>query len=63
MSVLNAIFFTLGTIALLESAIVFIFPKATTGLVKIINNKNKIKKAAAIELIVAIILILIAINL
>ena len=61
---LNIILMVLGLIALVESLVVLFFPKWTINIGKmIIKDKSKLRKAGIVELIVAIILILIAINL
>lgn len=62
MGLLSSIFIILGFLALIESLAIFTFPKLSTGIVKLMKDKSKVKKAAAIELAVAIILILIGIN-
>jgi len=54
---------TLGIAALIESLIVLFFPKwcIRTGK-RVLKNMKNVKKASVIELIVAIILILIGMN-
>lgn len=54
---------TLGIAALIESLIVLFFPKWSirTGK-RVLKNMKNVKKASVIELIVAIILILIGMN-
>lgn len=61
--VLNIVLMTLGIAALIESLIVLFFPKWSirTGK-RVLKNMKNVKKASVIELIVAIILILIGMN-
>ncbi|HEB47278.1 MAG TPA: DUF2065 family protein [Candidatus Pacearchaeota archaeon] len=54
----------IGLLMLVESLIVFIFPNWTLNFgKKLLRNKKTIKKAGLIELIIAIVLILIGMNL
>jgi len=62
MSLFTSILIIIGFLGLLESLLIFMFPKLSTGIVKLMKDKSKVKKAATIELIVAIILILVGIN-
>ena len=61
--VANIVLITLGIVALVESLLVLFFPKA---MIKIgrswMKNIKAVRKAGVIELIVAIILILIGMN-
>jgi len=61
--VLHIVFLTIGILLLIESIIVLLFPKwiIKTRRVMIKSMKN-IKKAGTLELIIAIILILIGMN-
>ncbi len=63
MSLFSSILIVIGLLALIESLAVFIFPKLSTSVAKLMKDKSKARKAATIEIIVAIILILIGINL
>lgn len=59
----SAILTALGILALIDSLIVLIFPGWALGFVKKISkNKKALKKVAWIELLIAIVLILIGIN-
>jgi len=62
MSLFSSVIIVIGFLGLLESLAIFVFPKISTGIVRIMKDKSKVKKAATIELIVAIILILVGIN-
>lgn len=61
--VLNIILMTLGIVALAESLLVLFFPKSMMKMGRSwMKNMKAVRKAGFIELIVAIILILIGMN-
>jgi len=61
--VLNIVFLSIGILLLLESIIVLFFPKWTIKTKRmLVKNAKNVKKAGTLELIVAIILILIGMN-
>ena len=61
--VLNIVLLTLGIAALIESVVALIFPNWTIKIGKaLLKNMKSVKKVGVIELIVAIILILIGMN-
>jgi len=61
--VLNIVLMTLGIVALAESILVLLFPKAMMKLGRSwMKNIKAVRKAGFIELIIAIILILIGMN-
>lgn len=63
MGVLSSVLLILGIITLIGSLIILIFPKISMGFMrKISKNPKAVKKAGLIELIVAVILILIGMN-
>jgi uncharacterized protein YjeT (DUF2065 family) len=63
MGILNIVLMTLGLIGLAEGMVVVLFPKWTVNIGRlIIKDKAKLRKAGIIELIAAIAIILIAIN-
>ncbi len=62
MSLFSSVIIVIGFLGLLESILIFMFPKISTGIVKLMKDRSKVKKAATIELITAIILVLIGIN-
>lgn len=57
--VLNIVLMTIGIVALVESIIVILFPKAV---IKICRNAKALKKAGWWEFVIAIILLLIGMN-
>ena len=64
MGLLSNLILILGLIMLVESLIIFIFPNWSVNFgKKLFRNKKTIKKAGIIELIIAIVLILIGMNL
>ena len=61
--VLNIVLMTLGIAALIESLIVLFFPNWTIKTGKmLVKNMRNVKRAGIVELIIAIILILIGMN-
>jgi len=61
--VLHIVFLTIGILLLIESIIVLLFPNWTTKTRRVlVKNMKNVKKAGIIELIIAIILILIGMN-
>ncbi len=63
MGTVNSVLMIVGLLFLIESCLVFFFPKKTMSVVKaLLKDSTKAKKAGFIELLVAIALILIAIN-
>ncbi len=56
---INAILFTLGGLVLLEGILVVAFPKVVGKSLRKISNKNKLRKAGVLELIVGLILLFI----
>lgn len=64
MSLLSTIILVIGFAGLLEGIFVSISPKLALHIIRLfIRNKDNVKKAGIIELIIAIILIIIGINL
>lgn len=59
----GSVLLILGILALIESLTILIFPKWSISLVKKWSKPKFLKKAGWIELVIAIILILIGINL
>ncbi len=63
MGALSTVLIIIGILALLESLIVLLFPNWSIRIGRRwIKNKKNVKKAGLVELIVAIILILIGMN-
>lgn len=63
MSTASIVLWVIGVLALIEALIVLVFPKWSVKFCrKMCSTVKKIKKVAVIELIVAIILLLIAMN-
>lgn len=61
--VLNIVLLTIGIFLLIESIIVLLFPNWTMKTRRVlVKNVKKVKKAGIVELIIAIILILIGMN-
>ena len=61
--VLHIVFLTIGILLLIESIIVLLFPNWTTKTRRVlVKNIKNVKKAGIAELIIAIILILIGMN-
>ncbi|MBA7694660.1 hypothetical protein ES703_103273 [subsurface metagenome] len=61
--VLHIVFLTIGILLLIESIIVLLFPNWTTKTRRVlVKNIKNVKKAGIVELIIAIILILIGMN-
>jgi len=61
--VLHIVFLTIGILLLIESLIVLLFPNWTTKTKRVLaKNVKTVKKAGIVELIVALILILIGMN-
>jgi len=61
--VLHIVFLTIGILLLIESIIVLLFPNWTTKIRRVlVKNIKNVKKAGVIELVIAIILILIGMN-
>lgn len=61
--VLHIIFLTIGILLLIESIIVLLFPNWITKTRRVlVKNVKNVKKAGIVELIIAIILILIGMN-
>lgn len=58
----NIVFMIIGLIALIESMIVLLFPHWSVNVMKKWLKEKSLKKAGLIELIIALILILIGIN-
>ena len=62
MGVWGSVLLILGILALIEGLMILIFPKWTISLVKKWSKPKFLKKAGWIEVVVAIILILIGMN-
>jgi hypothetical protein len=61
--VLNIVLLTIGILLLIESVIVLLFPNWTTKTRRVlVKNVKNVKKAGIVELIIALILILIGMN-
>ncbi len=59
---INAIFFTLGGLVLLEGVLVVAFPKVIGKSLKKISNKKKLRKAGILELVVGLVLLFIGLS-
>lgn len=58
----NIVFMVLGLVALLESLIILLFPDKSINIMKKWLKEKSLKRAGLIELIIALILILIGMN-